>query len=80
MIDFLNNLNFSSLKWFSRSFISVNVFIWLIRGLFSKIDKMIYIVFCTFAVCFGYLTVFVDIRQSCFRIFVNSYAIFRKNV
>ena len=49
-------------------------------GLFSCIDRMIYLVFCAFEVYSDCLVVFVYIRKYCVRIDGDNYTIFRKMV
>ena len=50
-------------------------FCWVKFDLFSCIGEMIYLVLYIFVVYFGYLVVFVCIRQCCVRIFGNNYTI-----
>ena len=73
MIGFLSNLNYLGVVYQSCYYY---VYFCLVNfDPFSCIDRMIYLVLCTFAVYFGYLVVFVYIRQCCVRIFGNNYTI-----
>ena len=74
VIGFLNNWNYLEVVYQSCYYY---VYFCLVNfGLFSCIDRMIYLVLCTFLVCSGYLVAFVYIRQYCVRIFGNNYTIF----
>ena len=73
MIAFLSNLNYLGVVYQSCYYY---VYFCLVNfDPFSCIDRMIHLVLCTFAVCSGYLVVFVYIRHCCIRIFGNNYTI-----
>ena len=75
-IDFLNNWKYLEVVF--QSYFYREYFYLVNFGLFSCIDKMIYLVLYTFVVYFGYLAVFVDNRQCCVRIYGKNTPFFER--
>ena len=74
MIDFLSNLSY--LEVVLLNYYYYIYFCLVSFGLFSCIDRMIYLVLCAFEVYSGCLVVFVYIRRYCVRIVGSNYTNF----